>query len=82
MQKHTIAMRILTRGIVANDEDEYLRIDETSTRKTLKKFVKSVTFCFAVEYLRNSTEQYLARLLCVREQGRFSNMIGSIDCMN
>ena len=45
-QKMTAALRILTYGIVASSTDEYVRIEESTAVKSLKRFVKTVVNIF------------------------------------
>ena len=42
LQKYTIAIRVLAYGIAADTVDEYLRLDTTTTRSCLEKFVEGI----------------------------------------
>ena len=82
LQKMTAAIRMLAYGVLANFMDEYLRIGETTTIKSLKKFVKVVVSIFSEEYLRSPNNNDIAMLLAVGQHCGFLGMLGSIDCMH
>lgn len=82
LQKITAAMRMLAYGVPADSMDDYLRIGESTTIESLKKFVKAVVAIYSEEYLRSPNEADMARLLAVGEQRGFRGMLGSIDCMH
>ncbi|XP_075670300.1 uncharacterized protein LOC142640090 [Castanea sativa] len=78
----TAAIRMLAYGVSADFMDEYLRIGETTTIKSLKKIVKAVVSIFSEEYLRSPNNNDIARLLAVGQPSGFPRMLGSIDCMH
>ena len=82
LQKITIALRMLAYGVTADFMDEYVRIGESTTMKSLKKFVKVVVDIFSKEYLRSPNNEDIARLLVNGERHGFPGMLGSIDCMH
>ena len=47
--------------------DEYVRIGETTTLQSLKKFVTTVVDVFSEEYLRKSNNEDITRLLALGE---------------
>ncbi|XP_042410072.1 uncharacterized protein LOC121999455 [Zingiber officinale] len=82
LQKVTATLRILAYGVGADLLDEYVRIGETTTIKSMKLFVKAVISIFGGEYLRSPNSKDIARLLAVGEKRGFSCMLGSIECMH
>ncbi|XP_041021288.1 uncharacterized protein LOC121262759 [Juglans microcarpa x Juglans regia] len=73
---------MLAYGVTADFMDEYLKIGETTTLRSLKMFVKTVVSIFFEEYLRKPNNDDIARLLVVGEKRGFPGMLGSIDCMH
>ncbi|XP_028100444.1 uncharacterized protein LOC114299816 [Camellia sinensis] len=57
LQKITTALRMLACGVAADFMDEYLRIEESTAMKSLKKFVKAVVAIFFDEYLRSPNNE-------------------------
>ena len=55
-QKVTAAFRMLTYGVLADATDEYVRIGESTTIESLRKFVVAVVDIFVDEYLRSPNE--------------------------
>ncbi|XP_058222952.1 uncharacterized protein LOC131332670 [Rhododendron vialii] len=82
LQKMTTAIRILAYGVSADFLDEIVRIGESTTLESLKRFVIAVIEIFSDEYLRSPTSDDIARLLVVGERRRFPGMLGSIDCVH
>ncbi|XP_023929717.1 uncharacterized protein LOC112041037 [Quercus suber] len=82
LQKITTTLRMLTYGVTADFMDEYVRIGESTTMKSLKKFVKAMVDIFSKEYLRSPNNEDIARLLANGERCGFPGMLGSIDCMH
>lgn len=62
--------------------DDYLRIGESTTIESLKRFVKAVVAIYLEEYLRSPNEVDMAILLEVGEKLGFHGMLRSIDCMH
>ncbi|XP_028085565.1 uncharacterized protein LOC114286576 [Camellia sinensis] len=77
----TAALRMLAYGITADYMDEYLRIEESTALKSLKKFVKAIVVIYSDKYLRSPNNDDISRLLAVGESRDFPRMLGSIDCM-
>ena len=78
----TAALRMLAFGVTADFLDEYVRIAESTTMMSLKKFVASVVAIFSKEYLRSPNNEDIARLLAHSQNHGFPVMLGSIDCMH
>jgi len=81
-QKITAALRMLTYGTPADATDEYVRIGESTTLESLRRFVVAVVDIFEDEYLRHPNEADIARLMALGEKKGFPGMLGSIDCMH
>ena len=62
--------------------DEYIRIGESITIESLRRFKKAVSAMFGDHYLRSPNNIDIARLLQTGEQRGFPGMFGSIDCMH
>jgi hypothetical protein len=69
-------------GVAADATDEYVRIGESTTLESLRRFVRAVVEIFEEEYLRHPNEADTARLLALNEKRGFPGMLGSIDCMH
>jgi len=82
LQKCTAAIRQLAYGGGSDIVDEYVRIGETTARRSLHNFAAGIIDLFGDEYLRRPTPEDLQRLLYIGEQRGFPGMIGSIDCMH
>ncbi|XP_047309860.1 uncharacterized protein LOC124913310 [Impatiens glandulifera] len=82
LQKITAALRMLSYGVTTDFMDEYIRIRETTTIKSLRYFVESVIDIFGPIYLRKPNSKDITRLLKIGEVRGFPRMLGSIDCMH
>ena len=82
LQKMTAAIRMLAYGVAADVVDDYVRIDESTTIESLKRFVRAVVAIFSNEYLRSPNNDDIARLLAMGTNRGFPEMLGSIDCMH
>ena len=82
LQKIIAAYRILAYGTPTDSVDEYIKIGESTTIESLRRFVKAVIAMFGDHYLRSPNNIDIARLLQMGEQRGFLGMLGSIDCMN
>uniref|UniRef100_A0A0D3A193 DDE Tnp4 domain-containing protein n=1 Tax=Brassica oleracea var. oleracea TaxID=109376 RepID=A0A0D3A193_BRAOL len=80
LQKCTAAIRQLAYGGAADQQDEYIRLAETTARKCLHNFTAGIITLFGDEYLRHPTPEDLERLLHTGDDRGFPGMIGSIDC--
>ncbi|XP_074277856.1 uncharacterized protein LOC141601466 [Silene latifolia] len=72
--KCTAALRLLEYGEAADRVDEYKRLEESTTRKVLVRFLEAVIHQFGDEYLRRPTVQDLQRLLQIGAYRRFPGM--------
>ncbi|KAK9281229.1 hypothetical protein L1049_004124 [Liquidambar formosana] len=75
-------MRMLAYGLAVDVVDDYVRIGESTTIESLKKFVKVVIGVFGDEYLRSPNNTNVARLLAEGESCGFPGMLGSNDCVD
>ncbi|KAG2244749.1 hypothetical protein Bca52824_093402 [Brassica carinata] len=82
LQKCTAAIRQLAYGGATDQQDEYIRLAETTARKCLHNFTAGIITLFGDEYLRHPTPEDLERLLHTGDDRGFPGMIGSIDCMH
>ncbi|XP_035546169.1 uncharacterized protein LOC118348486 [Juglans regia] len=82
LEKITAAIRMLAYRVTTDLMDEYVRIEESTARLSMKKFVKAIMSIFWGEYLRSPTSNHIARLLEVGQNHGFLRMLGSIDCMH
>ena len=82
LQKVTAAVRMLAYGTAADAVDDYVRIGESTSIESLKRFVKAIVEIFAAEYLRRPNAEDVSRLLAENERRGFPRMLGSIDCMH
>ena len=78
----TAKLRMLAYRVAADFMDEYVRIAETTTITSMKKFVVAVIAIFSEEYLRLPNNEDIARLLAHGQNRGFPGMLGSIDCMH
>ena len=65
-----------------NAIDEYVKIGESATIKSFKKFYHTVVEMFSQQYLRRPNSTDIARLLHISEERGFPEMLGSLDCMH
>jgi hypothetical protein len=73
---------MLTYGVPADATNEYVRIGESTTIESLRRFVAAVVDLFEDEYLRYPNEADTTRLLALGEQNVFPSMLGpSIVCI-
>ncbi|KAL5540431.1 hypothetical protein UlMin_044947 [Ulmus minor] len=73
---------MLAYGIAADATDEYIKIGESTTIQSLKKFCRAVVEVFAEQYLRSPNANDVARLLHIGKRRGFPGMLGSLDCMH
>ncbi|XP_038715002.1 uncharacterized protein LOC120008691 [Tripterygium wilfordii] len=69
-------------GVTVDFMDEYVRIGESTTIASLKKFTRPIISIFGAEYLRSPNSNDIARLLAIGENRGFPGMLGSIDCIH
>ncbi|XP_021840348.2 uncharacterized protein [Spinacia oleracea] len=82
LQKCIAAIIMLAYGLAPDGVDEYVRMGQTTSRKSLLHFTQGVIKHFAEEYLRSPTDEDLRMILYQNEMRGFPGMIGSIDCMH
>ena len=81
-QKCTAALRVLAYGSSPDSLDEYIRLGETTIRKTFKHFCRAVIGRFGSEYLRSPTKQDIERLMAENAARGLPGMLLSLDCMH
>ncbi|CAL8169259.1 unnamed protein product [Prunus armeniaca] len=69
-------------GVAADAVDDYVRIGETTSIESMKRFVQAVIDIFGENYLRRPNNADISRLLTEGESRGFPGMLGSIDCMH
>ncbi|CAM8911735.1 unnamed protein product [Rhodiola kirilowii] len=67
LQKITAAIRMLAYGTAADAVDDYIRIGESTTIESLRRFVRAIVEIFGCEYMRRPNNEDVARLLTVAE---------------
>ncbi|KAL6202662.1 hypothetical protein ACLB2K_026368 [Fragaria x ananassa] len=77
-QKITAALRMLAYGAPTDNIDEYVRIGQTTTLNSPKRFVNAVVVLFGDEYLRSPNRNDISRLLSIGEK-RSHNDINVLD---
>ncbi|KAI3736104.1 hypothetical protein L6452_15637 [Arctium lappa] len=83
LHKCTAAIRQLAYGLSADQNDEYVRIGETTSIECLKKFCRGIIEIFGPVYLRRPNAEDVERILHLhKEHHGFPGMLGSIDCMH
>jgi len=80
LQKITAALRMLTNGSSADSCDEYVRIGETTTLKTLQRFECAIINSFHERYLRLPNVEDVEKHLEINRNRGFPGMFGSLDC--
>ncbi|XP_042412865.1 uncharacterized protein LOC122001932 [Zingiber officinale] len=71
LQKMTVAFRILTYGVPADATDEYIKIGESTSIESVKRFCRTVVEVFGGQYLRSPNANDVARLLHIGEHHGF-----------
>jgi len=71
LQKITATFRMLAYGLLADATDEYIKIGESTTIESLKRFCRAVVEEFKDEYLRSPNATDVARLLCIGKDRGF-----------
>ena len=74
--------RILAYTLPADATDEYVKIGESMTIESMKRFCHAMVEIFSERYLRAPTANDVARLLNICQQWGFPGMLGSLDCMH
>ena len=73
---------MLAYDLPADATDEYVKIGESTTIESMKRFYRAIVEIFVEQYLRSPTASDISRLLHVGEQRAFPGMLGSLDCMH
>ncbi|XP_062099075.1 uncharacterized protein LOC133804991 [Humulus lupulus] len=71
LQKVTVVFRMLVYGVPADATDEYIKIGESTTVESLKRFCRAVVEVFGARYLRSPNANDVARLLHIGERRGF-----------
>ncbi|KAK3218386.1 hypothetical protein Dsin_012356 [Dipteronia sinensis] len=82
LQKITSVFRTLAYGLPADATDDYIKIGESTTIESLKRFCRAVVEVFIEQYLRSPNAKDVSRLLCIGKHRGFPGMLGSQDCMH
>ena len=82
LQKTTAAIRMLAYALPADATDEYIKIGESTTIESCKRFCRAIVEIFSERYLRSPTSNDVARLLHIGKNRGFPGMLGSLDCMH
>ncbi|CAH9105097.1 unnamed protein product [Cuscuta epithymum] len=82
LQKITAVFRMLAYGVPADATDEYVKIGESTTIESMKRFCQSIVQIYGGQYLRRPNDNDIARLLDIGKQRGFPGMLGSLDCMH
>ena len=82
IQTCTISMRMIAYGVPADNQDDYLRMSESTALTAMYRFARAVVAVFGPHYLRGPTEQETARILETNKARGWPGMLGSIDCMH
>lgn len=80
LQKCTAAIRQLAYGSPSDAMDKYVRMGDSTARKSLIEFCSTVVKLHGREYLRAPNRSDLQRLLRVAEERGFPGMLESLDC--
>jgi len=81
LQKVVAAFRMIAYGVAADATDDYVRIGESTTLESLRRFATAVVEVFG-PYMRLPNEQDTARLLAIGESRGFPGTLGSTDCIS
>ncbi|KAH9725196.1 Immune-associated nucleotide-binding protein 9 [Citrus sinensis] len=73
---------MLAYDMLADAFDEYIKIGESTTIESLKRFCRAIVEVFAEQYLRSPNANEVARLLHVGKERGFPGMLGSLNCMH
>ncbi|KAL5865830.1 hypothetical protein ACOSQ3_003344 [Xanthoceras sorbifolium] len=74
LQKITSVFRMLAYGVPADSTDEYIKIGESTTIESMKRFCRAVVEVFGKRYLRSPNAYNVARLLQIGEKRGFPGM--------
>ncbi|KAK2633730.1 hypothetical protein Ddye_028522 [Dipteronia dyeriana] len=71
---------MLAYGCPMDATDGYIKIGESTTIESLKRFYRAIVEEFTGEYLRSPNATDVARLLHIGKDSDFPGMLGSLDC--
>ncbi|KAK2655038.1 hypothetical protein Ddye_008090 [Dipteronia dyeriana] len=74
--------RMLAYGCPVDATDKYIKIGESTTIESLKRFYRAVVEKFACEYLRSPNAIDVVKLLRIGKDHDFPRMLSSLDCMH
>ena len=80
LQKVVAALRQLAYGCSADSLDEYCRLGESTSLRSMKEFYRSVVSCFEGEFLRDPIEDDLLMIERQFARGGLPGCIGCVDC--
>jgi hypothetical protein len=81
-QKISVALRIFGYVIPVDYADEYLRIGEDTTMKSVRRFCKVMIRLYRLTYLQAPNEENTIRLMAENERHGWPGVLGSIDCIH
>ncbi|XP_024965968.1 uncharacterized protein LOC112506181 [Cynara cardunculus var. scolymus] len=73
---------MLAYGQATDSTDEYVKIGQSTSIESMKRFCRSVVEIFLGQYLRSPIAIDVAKLLYIGEKRGFLGMLGSLDCMH
>ncbi|XP_050217750.1 uncharacterized protein LOC126668604 [Mercurialis annua] len=82
LQKVSTIFRMLAYDLHAYATDEYVKIGESTTIGSIKRFCRAIVEIFSDKYLRSPNASDIARLLHIGEQRGFPRMLSTLDCMH
>lgn len=82
IQKVMGTIRMVAYGIATDTVDNYVRIGESTSTESLRRFIWAVVEVFAEKYLRSPNNNNISILLVKGEDCGFPGMLGSINCMH
>ncbi|KAL5802488.1 hypothetical protein ACOSQ4_030793 [Xanthoceras sorbifolium] len=71
LQKITAVFRMLAYGVPADSTDEYIKIGETTSIESMKRFCRAVVEVFGERYLRSTNAYDVARLLQIAHPAHY-----------
>ncbi|XP_013639708.1 PREDICTED: uncharacterized protein LOC106344970 [Brassica oleracea var. oleracea] len=82
LQKITLVFWMLAYRVPVDAADKYIKIGESTTIESMKRFCRAIVEIFSGQYLWSPTPNDVARLLYIGEKRGFPGMLGSLDCMH
>jgi hypothetical protein len=74
--KISVAVQVIAYGIPVDYTNEYLRIGEDTTIKSVRLFAKTIIRVFGPEYLRSPNEEDTNRLMSMNEKSGWPACLG------